>query len=771
MPDQATIGAYGTGGHPIVSGADVLDPAAFAPAAGYTHTYQMDLGSIPATYNPHAQVTNADVLMVWEDNVRMGGRFENQQTSPAGVEATPGSFWWDAAQRRLFLHPADHSDPRTNGRVYEASVRTLALHGGQDFLVEDVIAEKAYAKTPAGQQGYAILGYRGGTYRRCIGRQAWNHALGVANEEPGGELLFDACLGEDCENLTASAPATIFVAYKSGLAAPARVVFRGCVARQKALDGSIQDIGFFAHGESIDAVFDSVQAEHVFYGVQTFHDPTGTTILTGAHRFVNCRIGVLANGAHTPIAQVTARNCDYGVEAAAPGLTVEGLKAVDCGAGVAFFQPGGTVTVRTSVIARSTPPAHAFDGYGLYTSPEGATTRGSLDRVVFYRLGSAIFGQPVASDRNTFFGCTRIASDSGIGPGYFTTLADWQAASQLDLHSVADDPGYDPAFFAVRINAHPPDARDDVYHLGQAAELDVLANDGDADGDDLRLLAVASPGNGSAALTTDGLRIAYTPGPGFDGNDSFAYTLTDGLRSNTALVRLVNTAPLPAEDIFHLPAGAPVTLLDVLANDQDPDGDPLILVAVTPARVGTVAIQDASLAYTPAPAYGSDDCLYTVGDGYGATATVQVSLFAAAWDAWQFANFGPETNDPARAGDQADPDEDLLPNLLEYAMGSDPRVANPPGFPDLDVDDQGPVFRFIRRPDRPDLSYTVQGNERADRPQDWVDLAESRNGDPVHSLQPGVVAADPGAGPSNTVSVRTGDLPDDQLILRLKIAR
>ncbi len=48
--------------------------------------------------------------------------------------------------------------------------------------------------------------------------------------------------------------------------------------------------------------------------------------------------------------------------------------------------------------------------------------------------------------------------------------------------------------------------------------------------------------------------------------------------------------------------------------------------------------------------------------------------------AWQYAYFGANMNNAAIAGDTADPDGDGLPNLLEYALGNSPVVANKSGI-------------------------------------------------------------------------------------------
>ncbi|MEO8613501.1 MAG: hypothetical protein ABI600_00045 [Luteolibacter sp.] len=56
-----------------------------------------------------------------------------------------------------------------------------------------------------------------------------------------------------------------------------------------------------------------------------------------------------------------------------------------------------------------------------------------------------------------------------------------------------------------------------------------------------------------------------------------------------------------------------------------------------------------------------------------ATVTIQDKPF----DAWRFANFDAiELTNPNISGPNADPDADLLPNLIEYAMNLDPKISS-----------------------------------------------------------------------------------------------
>jgi Bacterial Ig domain/Divergent InlB B-repeat domain/RTX calcium-binding nonapeptide repeat (4 copies) len=79
-----------------------------------------------------------------------------------------------------------------------------------------------------------------------------------------------------------------------------------------------------------------------------------------------------------------------------------------------------------------------------------------------------------------------------------------------------------------------PTPADDSVRTGrnQPVDVDVRANDSDPDGDALAVESVTQPQHGSAAIQPDGT-VRYTPADGFEGTDSFTYTVGDG-RGGTA---------------------------------------------------------------------------------------------------------------------------------------------------------------------------------------------------------------------------------------------
>jgi large repetitive protein len=96
-----------------------------------------------------------------------------------------------------------------------------------------------------------------------------------------------------------------------------------------------------------------------------------------------------------------------------------------------------------------------------------------------------------------------------------------------------------------------------------------------------------------------------------------------------------NSSPVAVDDKAETTVGTAV-LIDVLANDYDPDGDPLQVVAFTMPAHGTVAlVQPGILQYTPQAGFvGIDFFSYTISDGRQgkknqSTAGVEVRVLAA----------------------------------------------------------------------------------------------------------------------------------------------
>lgn len=154
-----------------------------------------------------------------------------------------------------------------------------------------------------------------------------------------------------------------------------------------------------------------------------------------------------------------------------------------------------------------------------------------------------------------------------------------------------------------------------------------------------------APGFTPSQVFSDGyLRLAQA------GADVNLYLDMDGSAGNGAEILFITLQAIQASDItassFILPSGgssnsAPVAVNDststnedtavtisVLANDSDPDSDPLSVSILTSALHGTLVVNtDNTVTYTPTANYnGSDSFTYQVSDGHGGTAGASVSL-------------------------------------------------------------------------------------------------------------------------------------------------
>ena len=159
--------------------------------------------------------------------------------------------------------------------------------------------------------------------------------------------------------------------------------------------------------------------------------------------------------------------------------------------------------------------------------------------------------------------------------------------------------------------------------------LNLLGAVSDVDGDALTL-SVANPQSGALLKNADG-SYTYTPAANFNGEDGFAYTVSDGQLAAESFVRLtitaVNDASVAADDNAVLDEDGSVRLA-LLANDHDVDGDPLsVLIEGQPAHGAVVLNADNSVTYTPTKDWsGEDSFSYRLSDGQARSEIATVRL-------------------------------------------------------------------------------------------------------------------------------------------------
>jgi YD repeat-containing protein/VCBS repeat-containing protein len=353
----------------------------------------------------------------------------------------------------------------------------------------------------------------------------------------------------------------------------------------------------------------------------------------------------------------------YGASATATVTITQGPVAVNDSA-----QTNQAHAVRINVLANDLAPA----GYSLsvtnLTQPAHGTAVINADNTITYTPASSFTG----ADSFTYQ-----ASD-GAAASPAATVSITVAANKVP--AAAND-GY------TMVAGHT---------LSVAAATGVLANDSDADGDPLTAVLISGTSNGTLTLNGDG-SFHYVPNAGFSGSDSFTYQASDGLvASSTATATITvnaNQLPAAANDGYSVVHDRTLTVAagsGVLANDRDPDGDPLTAQLVAAPAHGSLTLNaDGSFSYAPAAGYvGTDSFTYQANDGVGTSGTATVSLSV--------------TNQAPVAGNDS----------YTLAAGSAFTVATPQGVLANDTESDGDALtaQLVAGPAHGSLAFNADGS-------------------------------------------------------------
>jgi hypothetical protein len=203
-----------------------------------------------------------------------------------------------------------------------------------------------------------------------------------------------------------------------------------------------------------------------------------------------------------------------------------------------------------------------------------------------------------------------------------------EATVSIKLLPVNDAPT--ASYAGTIFRESPPVARDDNVATDEDSPVSIKLAGYDANEDELTYTIVTSPSHGKLSGTAP--NVSYTPNPNFTGTDSFSFKVNDKTADSIATVSVtvmaVNDAPSAKDDRVNTKEDTPISVIDVLTNDTDEDGDSLSITAVTQGKNGSVAKNtDNTLSYTPKANFnGSDSFTYTVCDGKGASKKATVSV-------------------------------------------------------------------------------------------------------------------------------------------------
>ena len=135
-------------------------------------------------------------------------------------------------------------------------------------------------------------------------------------------------------------------------------------------------------------------------------------------------------------------------------------------------------------------------------------------------------------------------------------------------------------------------------------EITLTGNDPD-NNPVLTFAIVDNPINGTLGALTQipptSANVTYTPFTSFVGTDNFTFNVNNGTFVSLpgTVTVIVNDPPIAVDDAANTPEDFPITI-DVLLNDTDPEGDPLIVFLVDlTGTLGSVINNISNVTYSP----------------------------------------------------------------------------------------------------------------------------------------------------------------------------
>jgi hypothetical protein len=260
-----------------------------------------------------------------------------------------------------------------------------------------------------------------------------------------------------------------------------------------------------------------------------------------------------------------------------------------------------------------------------------------------------VFGIFVRNTGQTFLMGPGTRNPDGVAHARVTQIAERVFDVGFEDTLGGGDRDYDDNVFRFTGNLapnEPPVADDRSLTTPEDTPLGVTLTGTDPEGGPLTFAVATAPTNGALSGTAPSL--TYTPGPNFNGTDSFTFTVTDadGLVDTgtvTITVTPVNDPPVADDQSLTTPEDTP---LAVTLTGTDIDGDALSFTAGAPSH-GTLSGSGASRTYTPAANFtGTDSFTFVADDGQGGTDTGTVSISVTP------VNDPPVANDDARTIDE-----------------------------------------------------------------------------------------------------------------------
>ncbi len=234
----------------------------------------------------------------------------------------------------------------------------------------------------------------------------------------------------------------------------------------------------------------------------------------------------------------------------------------------------------------------------------------------------------------TIVECPSHGSLSGTAPNVnYTPNPNFNGTDSFTFKVSDETADSDDATVSITVTAvnDKPSAKDDSARTQEDTPIEaieVLANDIDADDDQLTTSAVTQGTNGSVTINADNT-LSYSPKSNFCGTDSFTYTVSDGKGgTDTAtvnvMVKAVNDAPTANDERVTTQEDKSVSIILV---GNDPDRDSLSYRIVKGPSHGSLKGTAPRLRYSPKVNFnGSDSFTFKVSDKTAESAAAIVSI-------------------------------------------------------------------------------------------------------------------------------------------------
>ena len=204
-----------------------------------------------------------------------------------------------------------------------------------------------------------------------------------------------------------------------------------------------------------------------------------------------------------------------------------------------------------------------------------------------------------------------------------------------------------PAIATIVVRDQAPVGVPDLFTTKHDQPLsgNVLTNDWDPDPEDqpvsptsstLRAILISPPSNASSFSLDAYGNVTYAPKAGFAGSDSFTYQVTDGALKSAVVpvtIQVTNDPPYAVDDFVQTSENHAVSG-NALANDLNPDGDPLNVTLVSGPSNGTATLSaSGDFSYAPNAGFlGADSFTYSISDGVGPPSVAAVQIAVMAWN-------------------------------------------------------------------------------------------------------------------------------------------